>query len=103
MLKDRQIIAIEINKSNSRRTYDYKIIGANNDGKWDFTDLIAKLSGYDYNKRLDSEHRVIFSLDGACIICDALRKLSKQGFFPEYKDGYDIYSKVRHSLTMFYA
>jgi len=100
MLKARQIIVIQCNKGSNRKTYDFKFIGANNSGKWDFTPLLAEYSNYSNNK--GCQYLSIRSLDGAAVICSALCELKKEGMKTGLGDGYSQYEKIRDLLTTFY-
>ena len=100
MLKAGQIIVIQCNKSSNRKTYDYKFIGANNSGKWDFTHLVAEYSNYPNNK--GCQYLAIRSLDGAAVICSTLYELKKEGIKTGLGDGYSQYEKIRDLLTTFY-
>ena len=100
MLKAGQIIVIQCNKGNNRRTYDYKFIGANDSGKWDFTPLVAEYSNYPNNK--GCQYLTIRSLDGVSVICSTLCELQKEGIETDFGDGYSQYEKVRDLLATFY-
>ena len=100
MLKAGQIIVIQCNKGNNRKTYDYKFIGANDSGKWDFTPLVAEYSGYQNNKGV--QYLTIRALDGVSVICSTLCELQKDGIETDFGDGYSQYQKVRDLLSTFY-
>lgn len=100
MLAKKQIIVIQCNKGNNRRTYDYKFIGANDSGKWDFTPLVAEYSCYQNNKGV--QYLTIRALDGVSVICSTLCELQKEGIETDFGDGYSQYEKVRDLLTTFY-
>lgn len=102
MLCDRQIIVIQCNKSTNRKTYDFKFIGATPDGKWDFTPLVAEMSGYPSNKRTTVERLTIYALGAVSVVCDTLNKLQEEGLGPNLGKGYSQYQKVRDLLTTFY-
>lgn len=102
MLSARQIIVIQCNKGSKRKTYDFKFIGANSGGKWDFTPLVAETSGYPSNKRTTVEGLAIYALDAASVVCDTLNKLQEEGLGFDLGEGYSQYQKVRDLLTTFY-
>lgn len=101
MLKAGQIIVIQCNKGNNRRTYDYKFIGANDSGKWDFTPLVAEYSWYKNNKGV--EYLTIRALDGVSVICSTLCELQKEGIETGFGDGYSQYQDVRDLVSTFYV
>lgn len=101
MLKARKIIVIQCKKSSNRKTFNYKFIGANNSGKWDFTPMIAEYSNYS-NSKGGCQYLSIRSLDGAAVICSTLCELKKEGIKTGLGDGYSQYEKVRDLLTTFY-
>ena len=100
MLKAGQIIVIQCNKSSNRKTYDYKFIGANNSGKWDFTPLAAEYSWYQNNKGV--QYLTIRALDGVSVICSILCELQRDGIETDFGDGYSQYERVRDLLCTFY-
>lgn len=102
MLNDRQIIVIQCNKSVKRNTYDFKIIGANDNGKWDFTPMVAEISDYPSNKNTTVTYLSIRALDGDDVICNTLLKLGKEGLFDKFENGYALYNYVREHVTTFF-
>lgn len=102
MLDAGDIIVIECDKSANRKTYDYKFIGANSEGYWDFTPLCADLSDYPNNGRKCVQRLSIRSNDGVAVLCDVIEKLDSEGIFFSDKKGHDLYEIVRHLVTMCY-
>ena len=102
MLDARQIIVIQCNKSTNRKTYDFKFIGANSGGKWDFTPLVAETSGYPSNRRTTVERLAVHALDAVSVVCDTLNKLQEEGLVSNLGEGYSQYQKVRDLLATFY-
>lgn len=100
MLGKKQIIIIECNKSNSRKTYDYKFIGADDNGRWDFTALMKKLSRYPSNK--GCQRLCVCALDGISVIADACAELHKEGLFESTDTDFGLYSYIREQVTTFY-
>ena len=101
MLEERQIIAIQANKGANRKTYDYKIIGANNSGKWDFTPMCAQVSNYPNNGcviylAIQTAH------DAEDIVDDVLKELAKEGIFRNDLKGWDLHEYSRDHITTFY-
>ncbi len=103
MLEDRQIIVIQVDKRRSRKTYDYKFIGSNSDGKWDFTPLCAHFSGYPNNSSTHIQELTIRALDAADVICDVLEKLREENLFFSELSGHRLYEKVREKISTFYV
>lgn len=104
MLDAKQIIVIQCNRSEKRKSYDFKFIGADSYGRWDFTPLVAECSGYPTNKGVST--LAVRGLDGASIIADVLRKLIEEGFSCNQNlDGesyYSICSYCDNRLCTFY-
>ena len=73
MLEANQIICIRANKK-GRKTYDYKVIGATDNGKWDFTPMVANVSNYPNNGGC-MELAIITVHDAADVIEDVLLEL----------------------------
>ena len=101
MLSKREIIVIQCDKGTNRKNYNFKFIGANSGGKWDFTPLVVETSGYPSNRRITIERLSIYALDAAAVICDTLLKLQKEGVVSNIGNGYSLYQKVRGLLTTF--
>lgn len=100
MLKDRQIIAIRCNQGR-KKSFAYKFIGANNDGKWDFTPLVANESNFPTTKNTSIYDTAIFANDGVGVVEEALKNLRKDGFLDDSAETKD-YFKIRELLTFFY-
>lgn len=98
MLEDRQIIVIRCSIPN-RKKFVYKIIGANNDGKWDFTPLI---SDYTYPTATPVIDKTISASDGISVICEALKKLAEENICINLPEKDEMYFEVRELLTFFY-
>lgn len=100
MLNEKHIIVIECRKP-GRNTYSYKFIGASNEGKWDFTPLMAEYSGYRSNrKKWNIEYISVYANDGAAVICATLEAFAKEGINVSVGKGYSQYAKVRDLLTV---
>lgn len=103
MLKNRQVIVIQCDKDVNRKTYDYKFIGANSGGKWDFTPLVAEMSGYSSNRRKTVMRLAIHALDAVPVVCNTLNKLQEEGLETNLGEGYYCqYQKVSDLLATFY-
>ena len=101
MLKARQIICFCVNNPR-RKNYDYKIIGANNDGKWDFTRMAADVSNYPNNN--GCQYLTIRSPHNAeDVVADILDELSKDGIFDQKLSGYALTNFAREHIAIFYA
>ena len=100
MLKSKQIIVIECNKGNYRKTYAYKFIGANSGGRWDFTPLVAQYSHYRNNGSSDVKRLTIFATDGIAVLCDTLDSLEINAGLG---NGYSQYSQVSELVSTFYV
>ena len=104
MLKERQIIVIRCGALR-RTTYGFKFIGANNDGKWDFTPLLASYSNFPTNHAERIREKVIFGIDESEIVVKVLQGFVKEGLIEKWADCDDEfawYEKVRHLLCTFY-
>ena len=93
MLKDRQIICVGYIQSS--RADHWKVIGANNDGKWDFSAYINKWSGC-----FDSQS--VVSND----IYDAIRfflenRFARDGYFKKELTGYALHTWVCNHIATF--
>ena len=100
MLKNRQVIVVRCKKS-ARKTYNYKFIGANELGRWDFTPLVAEISG----AQSDGNDILLLSIrgiDAAAIITDTLIELKNQGVSGISSEKYELYVQVRSRLCTFY-
>ena len=102
MLDDRQVIVIQCNKCASRKTYDYKFIGANSEGKWDFTPLVAEFSGYPSNASVTVMYLAVRGLDPAAIIADTVENICEDLGKALEKSGHGLYEYCRHNITTFY-
>lgn len=102
MLEAREIIVINCDKSARRKTYDFKFIGANSYGVWDFTPLCAEISGYPYNTAATRSRLSIRSNDGIAVLYEVTEKLSEEGFYFSDKKEHDLYEVIRHLVTTFY-
>lgn len=102
MLKAHQIIVIQCNKGNNRKSYDYKFIGADVRGRYDFTPLVAEYSGYKSNKNKTVMYLSVQGLDAAAIITDTLDALRNENVFKSKKTNYELYEEVRDLLYTFY-
>lgn len=101
MLAKRQIIVIQFNKSSRSRNYYYKFIGANEYEKFDFTPMIAEVSGWPTTKGTIN-YLAIKSNDGVAVVADTIKNLASDGLIQEEKTGYALYEEVRDLLTTFY-
>lgn len=102
MLRDRQIIVIQSSKPN-RKTYDYKIIGANSEGKWDFTPMAAELSYYANNSSTQIKRLAIRSPHSSDdVITSVLEGLQKEGLFNRYKNLYQLHVFAQEHITTFF-
>ena len=100
MLDAKQVIIIRSDKGGSRKTFDFKFIGASSSGKWDFTPLVACYSGYPYTGQ-NSTTRVR-ALDGVEVIANTLLKLSAEGIFKKSMRGYTLFEYAREHVATFY-
>ena len=75
MLMTGQVIVIE--SATRNKANDYKFIGASSNGRWDFTPMIAELTGSP--KRDDYVRYSVRSTDGIAVIANALVILREQG------------------------
>lgn len=98
MLYKHQIIIIQCNKGSNRKTYDYKFIGADVRGRYDFTRLCAELSGYPNNG--GCEYLSIRALDGVAVLTDTLEKIKP---IRKNETVYNRYSEVRDLVCTFYV
>lgn len=102
MLKAHQIIVIQCNKGSNRKNYDYKFIGADVCGRYDFTPLIAEYSGYKSNNNESVMYLSVRGLDAAAIIADTLDVLRKENVFKSKKTNYELYEEARSLICTFY-
>lgn len=103
MLKERQIIVIECDKSAKNKNYNYKFIGANEYGRWDFTPLVAEFSGYPNNRNKCVMRLSVRGIDAAAIIADTLMNLENQDAIGIRIDNYhSLHEKVRNLICTFY-
>lgn len=100
MLDAGQIICIRANKK-GRATYDYKVIGANDSGKWDFTPMAATVSNYP-NNRGGMELAIMSRLSAADIIEDVLKELQKENLFRSDLTGWDLHHYANNHITTFF-
>jgi hypothetical protein len=103
MLNDRQIIVIQCNKGSQYKTYNFKFIGANSEGKWDFTPMVVEMSGFPSNKSTNIHHLSVRALDATDVICNVIEKMKEEGVLNfDYTFGYELYQIVRDKITTFY-
>lgn len=102
MLDARQIIVVQCNRSISRKTYDYKFIGCDGYGKWDFTPLVAELTDFSTNKCERIQYLVIRGNGGADIVYEVMRKLQDEGIAASTPSGHSLYEYCRDKLSTFY-
>lgn len=109
MLKDRQILIVAGQQTAKNGDGDYKFIGANNDGKWDFTLLLGQLSGCsvrsdEWKQGVKNPiHTFIRTKDPFAVIQSALIQLAITGFFnDDIKDNYKLYEYTREQTAVFY-
>lgn len=102
MLAKRQIIVIRCKKSANANRYEYKFIGANEFEKFDFTPMVAEVSGFSTNKTNDYQCLTIKSNDGANVVAETIRKIAEERLIQEKRIGADLYFFVRDLLTTFY-
>lgn len=103
MLKRMEIIVFQCKKNSRRLTYDFKFIGANSCGKWDFNPLIEQATHGYYSYRANGDYSLaIRATDSAAVICEVLDDLKKEGIEHNLGSGQAMYEKVRHLLTTFY-
>lgn len=103
MLKARQIIVIQCNKGSNRKTYDFKFIGANNSGKWDFNPMVEHFTRGHYSYRSGGDYTLaIRAIDAVSVICEVLDELKKENVECDFGNGYTQYENVRDLLTTFY-
>lgn len=106
MLNDRQIIVIQCNKGSQHKTYNFKFIGANSKGKWDFTPMVVEMSRFPSNKttRTMEQYLSVRALDAAIVICNVIEKMKEEGILNfEYTFGYELYQIVRDKISTFYV
>lgn len=101
MLLKKQVIVIR-NKKEKSRYYDYKFIGANSTGRWDFTPMVAELSDCKVNYPNDVQMMSIHTFDGIGVVCSILECLKKEGIESFEESGDDLYFAVRDKLVFFY-
>ena len=103
MLDARQIIVIcEMNKrKDCCRNNCYKFVGVDG-GRWDFTPMVAQISGHDTRNENDAQLVSVKSIDGASVIVDTLIALSEEGIIEPIISRDCEYFKVRDLLTTFY-
>lgn len=107
MLDENQIIIINA-RILDRKYPHYKIIGANNSGKWDFTPCVAHVTNCGNIPVCGGEIAISGTIDIHSILQDALRNLYDEriesAFFKENKGcGYELYSYCREHTCMFNA
>lgn len=103
MLKNREIIVINCKKNPRRLTRDFKFIGANSYGKWDFTSMIEDFTNGRYSYRSNGwESLAIRATDAAAIVCEVLDALKNENIESGFGNGHERYEKVRDLLTTFY-
>ena len=102
MLNNREIIVIECDRNSNRRSYDYKFIGANSNGKWDFTPLVAECSGFPYSKK-PIQWLSVRGHDAASMISAVINELRNEKIdgIPAAGDSYSQYERIRTLLTTF--
>lgn len=104
MLNDRQIIVIQCNKGSQYKTYNFKFIGANSEGKWDFTPMVVEMSRFPSNKSTSIQHLSVRALDATNVICNVIEKMKEEGILnSDYTFGYELYQIVRDNITTFYV
>lgn len=103
MLNDRHIIVFcEMNKHHDCcKNNSYKFIGVNV-GRWDFTPMVAQLSGNRTRNGNDARLVSVRGLDGASIIVNTLVALSEEGIVKPIESRDSEYFKVCDLLTTFY-
>ena len=103
MLKNHEIIVINCKKNSRRLTRDFKFVGANSYGKWDFNPMIEHLTHGRYSYRSNGwDSLAIRATDAAAIVCEVLDALKNENIESGLGDGYSQYEKVRDLLTTFY-
>ena len=100
MFLQRQIIIIQ--HKTHRGRYTFKVIGANNAGKWDFTPMIADTAGIEFNGSMACENLSIVGIDAADIIMKSFLNMQEDDFIRLEHSGHDLYEWVRDHLTTFY-
>ena len=104
MLNERQIIVIQCDHGKSHKTYDFKFIGANSEGKWDFTPMMVEMSRYPSNKSTNVKYLSVRALDAVSVICEVIEKMKEEGILNfEYAFGYELYQIVRDKISTFYV
>ena len=100
MLNDKQIICFGANRKKPG-IYEYKIIGADSYGRWDFTATIAEETSY---KAVNGTLLPLaIKANNVCmIIGDFLQKLHEEGLFDCEETGYGLYSYVWDRITIYY-
>jgi hypothetical protein len=101
MLVARQILVIECHRNPKDRHYEYKFIGANEKGKWDFTPMIEEVTDFKSNKPVPIKYLTIHANDAAHIVANTLEKFDEEGVFPVRLRGVELYQYVRDLLTTF--
>lgn len=107
MLDERQIIVIHARYIH-RRYPQYKVIGANSEGKWDFTPCIVELSNCEYIPVLGGQIAICGALDVVGILQEAVRKLwderIESKFYKTHEDAcYALYSYCRDQICTFFV
>jgi len=103
MLMNHEIIVIECKRNSNRRSYDYKFIGANSYGRWDFTPLVAEYSGFPCPEK-PIQWLSVRGDDAAKILHAVMNEMRNQKIngVPAYVSAYSQYVAIRTLLTTFY-
>ena len=106
MLDKWQIIVIRASYVN-RKYPNFKIIGADEFGRWDFTPLASYVTGCKTINVIGGEIAICRTTDVVGILQDVLRKLHDEriesSFFANNEDcGYALYSYCREHICSFH-
>lgn len=99
MLAQRHIIVIQHRPT--RRSLSFKFIGADNDGKWDFSKCVAETSGCKTYGSMQGESISVGGVDAADIIVKSLKNMAEEGLIIKKEPDHETYEKVRDLITTF--
>lgn len=101
MLAQRHIIVIQHRPT--RRALSFKFIGADDDGKWDFSPCVAETSGCKTYGNAQRESISVGGTDAADIIVKSLKNMAEEGLITKREPDHETYEKVRELITTFYV
>ena len=101
MLLDKQIIIVKTHTAFTK-SQSYKFIGANDDGKWDFTPLVSEYVNYKTNRDFNDNIISIRGYDGTELVRKVLVKLKEEGIESIDLTGDNLYFRLRGLLCFFH-